>query len=263
MAEKYTSLEKELFTYENQYQQHLQTKVPVFIKIKGKAFGTFTKGFQKPYDQIFAAAMHRTMKALCESVQGCVFGYAAADEIILIVTDYKHWNSVPWLNYDTALMNSTIAATASFEFNNAFHDELSKAKENDTITDYSAYDVAAQSYAILTSRCFNVPEERVCDIMFWLQCDNRRNAIQKLARLHIDRKTLIGMCNDEIIEMLKIDHDVDWGNTPSAFQVGVACAKSFKDTLQKSIWEIDTSMPMLNDENRAYLSNILSAIRED
>ena len=40
--------------YENRAKTYLVRRMPVIIRIDGKAFHTFTSGFQRPYDTIFS-----------------------------------------------------------------------------------------------------------------------------------------------------------------------------------------------------------------
>ena len=44
--------------YEDRYRFYLPRRMPVIIRIDGKAFHTFTKGFQKPWDSIMIKSMH-------------------------------------------------------------------------------------------------------------------------------------------------------------------------------------------------------------
>ena len=61
--------------YENIPKTKLMRRTPVAIRIDGKAFHTFTRGFQKPFDKVLMKSMQETTKYLCENIQGCVFGY--------------------------------------------------------------------------------------------------------------------------------------------------------------------------------------------
>lgn len=61
--------------YENIPKTKLMRRCPVILRIDGKAFHTFTRGFQKPFDEVLIKAMQETMKYLCENIQGCVLGY--------------------------------------------------------------------------------------------------------------------------------------------------------------------------------------------
>lgn len=61
--------------YENTYRFGMTRRMPVAIRIDGKAFHTFTKGFERPFDKVLSNSMIRTMGYLCQNIQGCVFGY--------------------------------------------------------------------------------------------------------------------------------------------------------------------------------------------
>lgn len=75
--------------YETIPKTKLMRRTPVAIRIDGKAFHTFTRGFAKPFDDILIKSMQETMQYLCEHIQGCVLGYTQSDEITLILVDYK------------------------------------------------------------------------------------------------------------------------------------------------------------------------------
>ena len=74
--------------YETIPKTRLMRRCPVAIRIDGKAFHTFTRGFDKPFDDVLVKSMQKTMKYLCENIQGCVFGFCQSDEITLILLDY-------------------------------------------------------------------------------------------------------------------------------------------------------------------------------
>lgn len=61
--------------YENIPKTKLMRRTPVAIRIDGKAFHTFTKGFDRPFDKVLMTTMQETTQYLCENIQGCVFGY--------------------------------------------------------------------------------------------------------------------------------------------------------------------------------------------
>lgn len=76
--------------YEERAKYKLIRRMPVAIRIDGKSFHTFTRGFRKPFDEILMKSMQDTMKYLCAHVEGCVLGYTQSDEITLILVDYKN-----------------------------------------------------------------------------------------------------------------------------------------------------------------------------
>lgn len=57
--------------YEQVSKTKLMRKCPVAIR----TFRTFTRGFQKPFDEVLIKSMQETMKYLCENIQGCILGY--------------------------------------------------------------------------------------------------------------------------------------------------------------------------------------------
>ena len=48
--------------YEGIPKTKLMRRTPVAIRIDGKAFHTFTRGFQKPFDEVLIKSMQETMK---------------------------------------------------------------------------------------------------------------------------------------------------------------------------------------------------------
>ena len=95
--------------YENISRYYLTRRMPVIIRIDGKAFHTFTRGFKKPFDDIFVKTMQDTMKYLCENIQGCVLGYTQSDEISLVLVDYAELTTDAW--FGKIQLNSNINGT--------------------------------------------------------------------------------------------------------------------------------------------------------
>ena len=51
--------------YENITRYYLTRRTPVIIRLDGKGFHSFTKGFIRPFDDILMNVMYQTMKELC------------------------------------------------------------------------------------------------------------------------------------------------------------------------------------------------------
>lgn len=62
-----TDLETRMKTYENVPKNKLMRRCPVAIRLDGCHFKSFTKGFDKPFDNVFMKSMQETMKYLCEN----------------------------------------------------------------------------------------------------------------------------------------------------------------------------------------------------
>lgn len=106
--------------YESVPKTRLVRRTPVAIRIDGKAFHTFTRGFEKPFDRALMKIMQETMRYLCKNIQGCVFGYTQSDEITLILIDYQKLNSDAWFGYEVQKICSISASMATMAFNRYF-----------------------------------------------------------------------------------------------------------------------------------------------
>ena len=108
--------------YEKISRTKLMRRTPVALRIDGKAFHTFTRGFKKPFDDILVKSMQETTKYLCKNIQGCVFGYTQSDEITLILIDYQTLTTAAWFDYEVQKMCSIAASMATMKFNKVFND---------------------------------------------------------------------------------------------------------------------------------------------
>ena len=106
--------------YESVSKTRLVSRMPVIIRIDGKAFHTFTRGFKKPFDEVLIKSIQDTMKYLCENIQGCVLGYHQSDEITLVLVDYKKLNSSSWFDNEVQKICSIAASMATMAFNKFF-----------------------------------------------------------------------------------------------------------------------------------------------
>lgn len=107
--------------YEKSSKHYLTPRVPIMLRIDGRAFHTFTKGFAKPFDdEILLKAMRQTMKTLCEMIPGCVFGYTQSDEITLVILD-QNTQAEPWFGFCQNKIESITASMATMVFNQAFY----------------------------------------------------------------------------------------------------------------------------------------------
>ena len=98
MGNKRDSLGDRMKRYENVPKVSLVRRMPVIIRLDGKAFHTFTRGFVKPFDSVLMQTMNDTMKYLCENIQGCVMAYTQSDEISLVLIDYQTLTSDAWFD---------------------------------------------------------------------------------------------------------------------------------------------------------------------
>lgn len=261
----YAELHAEAKMYENAGRCSLATKVPVFVRIECKSYGAMIASTNKPYDDLLTEVMQQTMLHLCEEMQGCVFGYLADGEITAILTDYHKPSSVAWLNYDPQKICSEAASLAT----NIFARELRRliadfetAYVGDDKADLlSVYKNVEYYGARFSTTCFNIPEDRVCAMVYYRQLDARRTAIQSLGRYYFSRNEIIGKSNSEVIAMLD-DNGIYWNDLPSFVRVGTCCNKGEKPFAKKSKWRIDHDVPIICGDSAEYLQNIMDTVRD-
>lgn len=244
--------------YEKPAQTKLIRRTPVAIRIDGKAFHTFTKGFQKPFDSVLIKSMQETTKYLCEHIQGCVFGYTQSDEITLILIDYDKLETCAWFNYEIQKLCSISASMTTMVFNNAFRKQSAKwamnyfKPHNDFYYEQCKIYNDAFNKAIFDARCFNIPKEEVTNLIYWRQLDATRNSIQMVGRTVYSHKELYELSCNEIQNKLLTEKNINWNDYPTICKRGSACLKN-----EEGKWFIDTEMPILKGENRNYIDKLI------
>lgn len=265
--------------YEEIPKTKLMRRVPVAIRIDGKAFHTFTRNFQKPFDLVLMQSMQETMKYLCENIQGCVFGYTQSDEITLILIDYQKFTSSAWFDYEVQKICSIAASMATMAFNKFFKESYEEFQQNCAI-EYEvngtygpgteqyrlceAYKAAYEKGAMFDARCFNIPKEEVANLIYWRQLDATRNSIQMVGQAYFSHKELQNKSCNDIQNMLLTQKDVNWNSFPIDCKRGAACIKTseevmtmdFPTALGKPLrgvltcsgWKIDKEMPVLKED---------------
>lgn len=253
--------------YENRAKTYLVRRMPVIIRLDGKAFHSFTKGLNKPYDVIFHDTMNSTLQYLCENIQGCKLGYTQSDEITLLLTDYDTLDTDAWFDNNVQKICSVSASMATMAFNKYFRfyrdgyvDSVMALQDYDTGSDYlEALYKCMEKGAMFDSRCFNIPEDEVTNCFIWRQQDATRNAIQMLGQCNFSHKELHGKSCNDIQDMLMLQKSINFNDMPTEFKRGVCCIKkevSCTDRLigYKLDWIIDTEIPIFT-QDREYIEN--------
>lgn len=252
-------LGKRMKRYEAIPQISLMRRTPVAIRIDGKAFHTFTKHLNKPWDDIFQKSMQETMKYLCQNIQNCVFGYQQSDEITLILTDYETLTTDAWFGYEVQKLCSISASMATLKFNQAFADNASKwcddfweawNRSKEEADYFNTLNECVRKGAMFDARCFNIPKEEVTNLVYWRQVDAVRNSIQSMGQAYFSNKQLMNKNTKEVRQMLE-DNGTLWEDRPVAERRGVACLKG------EDGWYIDYNMPTLKGEDRDYVEKLI------
>jgi tRNA(His) 5'-end guanylyltransferase len=258
---KVDSLGDRMKRYEAVSKTSLVSRMPVILRIDGCHFHTFTRGFEKPFDNIFMRCMEETMRYLCENIQGCVLGYKQSDEITLVLVDYKKLNSSSWFDNEVQKMCSVAASMAACAFNKYFRQALEDIGDCQPVR--QKYEKALEQGAYFDCRAFNVPKEDVCNCLLWRQQDATRNSIQLVAQANFTHKELQGLNCNKLQDKLFLDKSINWNDFTTTQKRGCCCIKKEHtfynekcEQITRSYWEIDTEIPIFS-QNRDYIENLI------
>lgn len=270
-------LDDRMKQYEYVSRTYLTRRLPVIIRIDGKAFHSFTKGFNKPFDDIFCSAMQQTMKYLCENIQGCVLGYTQSDEITLVLTDYQNRDTEAWFGNNIQKMASVSASMATLKFNRVFNEAVNDwyylnrngfSEESEKM--FQIYVKAIKKGAMFDSRVFTLPKEEVVNCLIWRQQDAIRNSIEALGQAHFSAKELHGKNCKDIQGMLLAEKNINWLELPIFLQRGSCCIKkeviveierevdseTIFTAITRNKWVMDDNIPLFV-EDRDYVNLLL------
>ena len=251
--------------YEQVPKYKLYRRTPVAIRIDGRAFHTFTRGFQKPFDEVLGNTMVRTMEYLCQNIQGAKLGYTQSDEITILLTDYDTLETDAWFDYEIQKICSISASMATMAFNKFFAEEVRFFRDNhckvnehfgfcaDTWdneqnkTLYITYCKKLRT-AMFDARCFNIPKEEACNLVYWRQLDATRNSIQMVGQANFSHNELQGKSCNMIQDMLHEQRGINWNDFETRWKRGVAWTKETG---------IDWNMPILKGEDRKYVDELI------
>lgn len=271
--------------YEQIPKMKLMRRTPVIIRIDGKAFHTFTRGFEKPFDEILIESMQETTKYLCENIQGCVLGYTQSDEISLVLVDYQTFHTAAWFDYEVQKMVSVAASMATMAFNRIFTQKvndyfLKVSEEKEDVATREAYAKALMQGAMFDARVFNIPKEEVTNCIYWRQLDAARNSIQMVGQAMFSHKELQGKSCNAIQDMLVEQKGINWNDYPAYKKRGTCVVKEeyyvyvnedgiaeeiapdevknfVEEVSVRSRWRIDKNIPIFKEDGREYIERVI------
>jgi len=168
--------------------------MPVLVRADGRAFHTLCRGMAKPWDDDLRAAMDSAALALCEEAQGACCAYVQSDEITVLLTDYRRFNTSPWFGNRVSKIVSVSASIVTRAFN------------------YWMAGIDQYHHACFDARAFVVPREDVTNAFVERQQDAIRNSIQMLAQAHFSHRELQNKNLAELEDML-LDRGIIWADS--------------------------------------------------
>ena len=212
--------------YENANKVFLTRRLPVIVRVDGKSFHTFTKGFESPYDINLMDVMDKVTLRMCKEIPGVKVGYTQSDEISFLLTDYDQLKTEPWFGKSLQKMASVTASMATLFFNQEFN-----------------------KIALFDSRVFILPHAEVCNYFIWRQQDATRNAIQSCGQKYIGKNRLHKVNCGQIQELLFQNHGINFNDYSVRFKRGGCSIKT-----PGGSWIFDELIPIFTTpEGREYI----------
>lgn len=243
------SLGDRMKMYEQTSDYRLSNRIPIIIRIDGKAFHSWTKKSKcvVPFDSELMNLMADTTKYLCENISGCILGYCQSDEISLCVINTQNSMTQAWFDNRIQKMTSISASLATYFFNAHNPKEI-------------------KIPAFFDSRVFLIPEKDVMNYFIWRQRDATRNSISMLAQSLYSHKELHMKSSDEK-QQLCWEKGMNWNNLPSQCKRGSLIYKVLeteplinKQTGEKTFrkkFKIDTESEVFKYDENTIIGKIL------
>lgn len=176
------SLGDRMKNYEKVSSYRLVPRSPVIIRLDGKAFHTFTKKCNKPFDQDLIDSMALSAQAVANEIQGFKLAYVQSDEASFVLTDYDEINTQGWFDYKLSKIVSIAASIMTANFNKIYG--------------------SSEKLAYFDARAFNIPESEIANCILWRIKDWNRNSIQMYSRAFYSHKELNKKNVSDMHEML-------------------------------------------------------------
>lgn len=214
--------------YEHRTRILLPRRTYTIIRLDGKAFHTYTKGLERPFDKQFVSDIDETARFLCENIQGVKLAFVQSDEISLVLTDFDKITTNAWFDGNIQKMVSVSASLATAKFN-----ELRPGK-----------------LAFFDSRVFTIPEKsEVINYLIWRQQDTVRNSITAVAQFLYSHKELFKKNTNQMQEMC-FQKGINWNDFSIGLKRGRLILKTEykKDDIIRTKWEINGAPHFTHEE---------------
>jgi tRNA(His) 5'-end guanylyltransferase len=188
--------------YESVYSKRFIPKIPIIIRVDGRAFHTWTKGLERPFDDKLIRVMAETAMKVAADCDAAAF-YAQSDEITFLLLDDAALETQQWFggNHNKIVSVSASLTTAHF---NSFYPE--------------------RKLAFFDSRAFQAPKDDVPNIFLWRVRDWLRNSLNMFALSHFSHRQLQGKNCADRHEML-FQKGVNWADLPHFYKNGTFWSK--------------------------------------
>lgn len=195
--------------YENRTRMFLPRRTYTIIRLDGKAFHTYTRGLEKPFDAELYEDMDNAIIAMLPQIQGAKFAYTQSDEISILLTDFETPTTSAWFDGNIQKMVSVSASIITAEFNKRRAKRWGRDLKAHLIASAGGEiegspDIEPFELAFFDSRTFTIPDPiEVMNYFIWRNQDCSRNSVSMVAQANFSHKELHGKSTPDKHEMLR------------------------------------------------------------
>ena len=191
--------------YEDRYRFSLPRRTYTIIRLDGKAFHTYTRGLNKPFDIGLIVDIDMAIIEMLPEIQGAVFAYTQSDEISVLLTDFATPNTDAWFDGNLQKMASVSASIMTAEFNRLRIKRYMTYDDGKTYIDMNDFGLSLNNWtsAYFDARAFTIPDRiEVMNYFRWRQQDCIRNSVSMVAQSLYSHKELHGKSTSDMHEMI-------------------------------------------------------------
>ncbi len=207
--------------YENRTRSFLPRRTYTILRADGKAFHTYTRDCERPFDSLLMEDMDFTAAALCRQIAGAKLAFVQSDEISLLLTDFESNQTEAWFDGNIQKLVSLSASIAAAHFNSFRWQRTILGLADMPNSELSCINLLDEPAAYFDSRAFSIPDPvEVENYFIWRQQDATRNSISMTAQAHFPHERLQNKSSDEMQEMLWQEKGINWNDQPGGFKRG-------------------------------------------
>jgi tRNA(His) guanylyltransferase len=244
--------------YENITRFSLPPRTYTILRVDGRAFHTWTRGLNRPYDTQLIDCINEAAIVLCEQISGSLFAFAQSDEISVLAVDFKDIKSQSWFDGNIQKWVSVGASIATA----AFNERVSYYNSDRNTTTLGS---KKRPTATFDARVYTIPDfVEVENYFVWRQQDAERNSVTMLAQNYASHKQLHGKNRAAQHEIIHKAGD-NWAKHPTRFKHGAMIRKKCgalelstgqRVRLESSNWFVDDETPIFT-RKRDYLRELI------
>ena len=246
-----TALGDRMKRYEAAHRTVLPRSTYTILRLDGRAFHTYLRDADKPFDMAFVQDMAAVTEALCAEAAGAAIAYTQSDEISLLLTDFATPATEPWFGGVVAKQLSVSASLATAVLN-----ERRPGRR-----------------ALFDARVFTMADPvEVANYFLWRQRDAVRNSVAMAAQAHFPHKRLHRVSTGEMKGLLRSEKGVRWNDYPDACKRGQVATRltgertveyvdkrtqeTMRTTAVRSWWEV-SGAPRFTVEPTGWLAGMI------